>query len=75
MRTGHLFISFLLLALATNTVFSQHKDHAEQHQQEPDRERFYWQMPERVIEEVGIKEGMIVADVGCGNGYFYPSNC
>jgi len=70
MKTSHLLIPILLFTLATNTVFSQHKDHAEQHQRDPDRERFYWQMPERVIEEVGIKEGMTVADVGCGNGYF-----
>jgi ubiquinone/menaquinone biosynthesis C-methylase UbiE len=27
-------------------------------------------MPNRVIEEIGIEEGMVVADVGCGIGYF-----
>ena len=29
-----------------------------------------WQQPKRVIETVGIKEGDIVADVGCGAGYW-----
>jgi ubiquinone/menaquinone biosynthesis C-methylase UbiE len=27
-------------------------------------------MPQRVIEEIGIEEGMMVADVGSGEGYF-----
>jgi len=34
------------------------------------RERGYWQMPRRVIESIGAGEGMTVADVACGDGYF-----
>jgi ubiquinone/menaquinone biosynthesis C-methylase UbiE len=34
------------------------------------RVRMYWQMPNRVMEELGVKPGMIVADIGAGIGYF-----
>ena len=29
-----------------------------------------WQMPDRIIETLGIQEGQTVADVGAGTGYF-----
>jgi arsenite methyltransferase len=29
-----------------------------------------WQQPDRVVVDLGIKEGATVADVGCGSGYF-----
>lgn len=32
--------------------------------------RMYWQMPLRVMDELGIGPGMSVADVGAGIGYF-----
>jgi len=32
--------------------------------------RDVWQRPEEVMDELGIKEGTVVADVGCGSGYF-----
>ena len=32
--------------------------------------RMYWQMPLRVMDELDIREGMSVADVGAGIGYF-----
>lgn len=34
----------------------------------PERDR--WQHPEQVLDELGIKAGTLVADVGCGKGYF-----
>ncbi|MCX7632218.1 MAG: class I SAM-dependent methyltransferase [Turneriella sp.] len=34
----------------------------------PDRQR--WQMPERVIAELKLKKGDVVADIGAGTGYF-----
>jgi ubiquinone/menaquinone biosynthesis C-methylase UbiE len=34
----------------------------------PDRAR--WQMPERVIAELHLKNGEVVADIGAGTGYF-----
>jgi len=35
-----------------------------------ERNRWYWQMPNRVINEIGVKKDMVVADVGAGDGYF-----
>ena len=32
--------------------------------------RDVWQRPEEVMDELGIKPGSVVADVGCGSGYF-----
>ena len=29
-----------------------------------------WQRPEEVMDKLGIKQGSVVADVGCGSGYF-----
>jgi arsenite methyltransferase len=34
----------------------------------PDRQK--WQMPEKVIQELKIKNGDVVADIGAGTGYF-----
>lgn len=36
----------------------------------PERDR--WQRPDAVVEAMGIEEGMTVADVGTGTGYFVP---
>lgn len=33
-------------------------------------ERDAWQRPREVMDELGIKPGHVVADVGCGRGYF-----
>lgn len=35
-----------------------------------DPARDAWQMPDKVIQSLGIKDGMSVADVGSGTGYF-----
>ena len=34
------------------------------------QERDAWQRPEEVMDALGIKPGSVVADVGCGAGYF-----
>ena len=35
-----------------------------------DPARDAWQMPDRVVEALGLKRGQIVADIGAGTGYF-----
>jgi ubiquinone/menaquinone biosynthesis C-methylase UbiE len=60
----------IILSACLSNIFAQHKDHDHKRQEDSDKSRFYWQMPNRVIEEIGIEEGMVVADVGCGIGYF-----
>lgn len=37
-----------------------------------DPARAQWQQPELIIEAMGIEEGMTVADIGAGTGYFIP---
>lgn len=37
-----------------------------------DPERDEWQRPTHVVEAMGLKEGMTVADLGAGTGYFIP---
>jgi ubiquinone/menaquinone biosynthesis C-methylase UbiE len=60
----------IILSACLSNIFAQHKYHDHKRQEDSDKSRFYWQMPNRVIEEIGIEEGMVVADVGCGIGYF-----
>jgi predicted methyltransferase len=33
-------------------------------------ERDHWQHPDQVLDALGVKPGAVVADVGCGKGYF-----
>jgi len=40
------------------------------HAQNSGPERDRWQHPDRVLDALGIKAGMVVADIGCGKGYF-----
>ncbi len=49
-----------------------HKDHskAEEIKSGCESERLYWQLPRKVLMELGVREGMVVADVGAGDGYF-----
>jgi ubiquinone/menaquinone biosynthesis C-methylase UbiE len=68
---------FLCVLLLLGFFFAQaqaqsHKDHskAEEKRQSDVSERLYWQLPMKVLEELGIREGMVVADVGAGEGYF-----
>jgi ubiquinone/menaquinone biosynthesis C-methylase UbiE len=35
-----------------------------------DPERRRWQDPEKILSLIGLREGMVFADVGCGEGYF-----
>jgi len=34
----------------------------------PEREQ--WQKPEQVVQALGVREGMVIADIGAGSGYF-----
>ena len=33
-------------------------------------ERDAWQQPEKIMDAVGIKEGMVIGEAGAGSGYF-----
>jgi ubiquinone/menaquinone biosynthesis C-methylase UbiE len=60
-----------LLALLAGAARPQHT-HAGGTARPPDRDRdrLYWQLPERLMDEAGIRPGLTVADVGAGDGYF-----
>jgi ubiquinone/menaquinone biosynthesis C-methylase UbiE len=65
MRRNNYLIGMLILILS-QSLFGQHiHDNINEGK---DREK--WQLPSRVIREIGIKQGMVVADVGAGEGYF-----
>ncbi len=68
---------FLCVPLLLSLFFmlgqaQSHQDHskAEEKRSGDDSERLYWQLPMKVLMELGIREGMVVADVGAGDGYF-----
>ena len=47
-----------------------HEHGEEQRQPDRHRDRSYWQMPLRVMNEIGVTQGKTIADVGAGDGYF-----
>ena len=38
----------------------------------PAAARDEWQQPDRVVADLNLRDGDVVADVGCGHGYFVP---
>jgi len=72
-------ILFIIIVFNSNTLYSQ-ETHEHEHKQsdktwyekreEQDQVRMYWQMPNRVLDEIGVESGYTIADVGCGIGYF-----
>ena len=58
----------LVMAVCTGFVMAQHEH--ETRAQDKDRDRWMWQLPRHVMESIGVKPGMVVADVGAGDGYF-----
>jgi len=70
-----LFAFALLSPVSSPCGPADSQQHAAEHKHqsrtpEADRDRWYWQMPHRVMNEIGIREGMVVADIGAGEGYF-----
>ena len=58
----------LVMAVSTGFVMAQHEH--ETRAQDKDGDRWMWQLPRHVIESIGVKPGMVLADVGAGDGYF-----
>jgi ubiquinone/menaquinone biosynthesis C-methylase UbiE len=77
-KSIYLVILFSIVVLfQINYAYSQQKhEHSSSSRQQLEqreerfRDRWYWQMPNRVFDEIGIKPGQVIADVGCGIGYF-----
>jgi ubiquinone/menaquinone biosynthesis C-methylase UbiE len=71
MRKGQIRVILYITLIFLGAYLFGLQEHDHQ-QRPPDRHgnRPYWQMPVRVMDEIGVKEGMTVADVGAGDGYF-----
>ncbi len=66
---GGLFFTLVVLIVAALFLIYQLTQTLYQlHLAEGERDR--WQRPDAVIESLKLKEGNVVADVGCGVGYF-----
>jgi ubiquinone/menaquinone biosynthesis C-methylase UbiE len=65
-------IPMLLTALVTPSLSNaQHThEHDASRVASDDRDRWSWQLPNQVIEAIGVVPGMVVADIGAGEGYF-----
>lgn len=64
-----LFLVFVVLVVAGLTILSQGIATLRQLdviEQERDR----WQKPKEILQELDIHQGSMVADIGCGSGYF-----
>ena len=64
---------FSLLILLNSANMAQSHDTG--HKAEPktaDRwtQRLKWQLPVKIMKEIGVKEGMTIADIGAAEGYF-----
>lgn len=68
-----IFLAISSIAFAGQNQEHQHKQPGpNQYEERLKRyeDRWYWQMPRRVMDELGIRPGMNVADVGAEIGYF-----
>ena len=66
MKKNHQLIWTLILLMTTFAFAGE-----EQKRRMPDyNKRDEWQQPEKILDTIGIKPGMVVADIGAGEGFF-----
>ncbi len=68
MKKIRLLGGLLIMAAVAGLTVAQHQH--ETSTRDRDRDRWMWQLPQQVMNAIGIKPGMVVADVGAGDGYF-----
>ena len=62
-------VALLVLTAMASAQEREHRHDADAEQQQAsDRDRWMWQLPEAVIDAIGVEAGMVVADVGGGKG-------
>ncbi len=49
-------VSTILFQFSINLLFGQSRD--------------TWQQPEKVMDKIGVKPGMVIGEAGAGHGYF-----
>ncbi len=59
----------VLIMTAAFGLYSTQQD-LKQKLHDRDRDRWMWQLPRQVMDKIGVQPGMVVADVGAGDGYF-----
>jgi ubiquinone/menaquinone biosynthesis C-methylase UbiE len=67
-RIGLFFLLVLVVVAALFLIYQLAQTFYQLHLAEGERDR--WQRPDDVIESLQLKNGNVVADVGCGVGYF-----
>ena len=67
-RVGLFFLLVLIIVAALFLIYQLTQTLYQLHLAEGERDR--WQRPDDVIESLQLKDGNVVADVGCGVGYF-----
>jgi hypothetical protein len=67
-RVAFFFVLVVVLAAVLFLIFQFTQTLSELYVAEGERDR--WQRPDEVIESLKLKDGNVVADVGCGVGYF-----
>ena len=67
-RVGLFFTLVVLIVAALFLIYQLTENLYQLHLAEDERDR--WQRPDDVIESLKLKDGNMVADVGCGVGYF-----
>jgi len=63
-----MLLIFVVMVGMCGLVISQ--EHSHEQNQEKDRDRWMWQQPEMAMDVLGVQEGMVIADIGAGEGYF-----
>jgi len=70
---GIYLIVILSSFITADPFYQQHHSELENNRirrAERERNRWQWQMPNRVLDELETKAGMVIGDVGAGDGYF-----
>src|ERR1700748_3572663 len=67
-RVGVFFLLVVIIVAALFLIYQLTQPLSQLRLAEPERDR--WQRPNEVIESLKLKAGDIVADRGCGVGYF-----
>jgi len=60
----------ILMVMIGTCGLGMSQEHSHEQNQERDRDQWMWQQPEMVMNVIGVKEGMVIADIGAGEGYF-----
>ena len=66
LKLGILYVSLCLILSATALPFNQTKDLAEPVEKEYNK----WQPPDKILDAMGVKEGMVIGEIGAGGGRF-----